>query len=115
MMYIGSYLASGGQDGKIIIWRVFDRCTDNTTIPVIHSNNNSNMNNDNNKTAHVRASSSNSTQPEDEDQVFQLLSRTPYHIFQGHTGEVVEVAWSRSHFLLSASIDKTVRLWHVSR
>lgn len=28
--------------------------------------------------------------------------------------DVVDLSWSASHFLLSASVDCTVRLWHIS-
>jgi len=46
------------------------------------------------------------------------LSEDPlllFSIYQGHTADVLDVAWSRNHFLLSSSMDKTVRLWHVTR
>eukprot|EP00271_Cylindrocystis_brebissonii_P021390 TRINITY_DN757_c0_g1_i1.p1 TRINITY_DN757_c0_g1~~TRINITY_DN757_c0_g1_i1.p1 ORF type:complete len:1112 (+),score=177.21 TRINITY_DN757_c0_g1_i1:2425-5760(+) len=36
---------------------------------------------------------------------------------RGHEGEILAISWSKSHsylFLISASTDKTVRLWHVS-
>lgn len=35
--------------------------------------------------------------------------------FDGHTGEVLALSWSKNNFLLSSSMDKTVCLWHVSR
>ena len=35
--------------------------------------------------------------------------------FAGHQAPVLDVAWSKSLFLLSSSMDKTVRLWHLSR
>ncbi|CAM9231802.1 unnamed protein product [Choristocarpus tenellus] len=44
-----------------------------------------------------------------------LLEKDTFRIFEGHTGDVVELTWSRNDFLLSASLDKTVRLWHVSQ
>lgn len=39
----------------------------------------------------------------------------PTSEFEGHTGEVLALSWSKNNFLLSSSMDKTVRLWHVSR
>ncbi|RLN63464.1 hypothetical protein BBJ29_004659 [Phytophthora kernoviae] len=45
----------------------------------------------------------------------QILDSEPERSYQGHTMPIVDVSWSRSNFILSASMDKTVRLWHISR
>jgi WD40 repeat protein len=37
----------------------------------------------------------------------------PLYEFRGHTGEVLDISWSKDNYLLSASMDKTVRLWKV--
>ncbi len=39
---------------------------------------------------------------------------TPYRIWAGHSADIVDLSWNQNDFLLSASIDRTVRLWHVS-
>lgn len=39
----------------------------------------------------------------------------PAREFEGHTGEVLALSWSKNNFLLSSSMDKTVRLWHTSQ
>ncbi|KAI9837236.1 MAG: hypothetical protein M1819_000310 [Sarea resinae] len=35
--------------------------------------------------------------------------------YEGHSSTVLDISWSKNNFLLSSSMDKTVRLWHVSR
>ncbi|BBN17797.1 hypothetical protein Mp_7g16950 [Marchantia polymorpha subsp. ruderalis] len=43
------------------------------------------------------------------------LSEKPVCSFKGHTEDVLDLSWSQQqHLLLSSSMDKTVRLWHIS-
>lgn len=44
--------------------------------------------------------------------VFRLLE-TPLHEFRGHIREVLDLSWSKNGYLLSASVDNTVRMWQV--
>ncbi|KFA74393.1 hypothetical protein S40288_04003 [Stachybotrys chartarum IBT 40288] len=44
-----------------------------------------------------------------------VFCRKPTREFKGHTGDVLALSWSKNNFLLSSSMDKTVRLWHMSR
>lgn len=44
-----------------------------------------------------------------------VFREQPVKEFQGHAGEVLDLSWSKNNFLLSSSMDKTVRLWHMSR
>lgn len=39
----------------------------------------------------------------------------PVREFEGHTGDILDLSWSKNNFLLSSSMDKSVRLWHISR
>jgi WD domain, G-beta repeat len=43
-----------------------------------------------------------------------VFRQTPFRTYSGHKQDVLDVSWSASQFLLSASMDKTVRLWHIS-
>ncbi|OVA13209.1 WD40 repeat [Macleaya cordata] len=42
------------------------------------------------------------------------LSEKPICSFQGHLADVLDLSWSKSQYLLSSSMDKTVRLWHMA-
>ncbi|XP_072962244.1 uncharacterized protein [Typha angustifolia] len=42
------------------------------------------------------------------------LSEKPVCSFRGHLDDVLDLSWSKSQYLLSSSMDKTVRLWHMS-
>jgi len=49
----------------------------------------------------------------------KLFSSEPVQSFTSHTGDIVDLSWSpyteSENFLLSASTDKTVKLWHISK
>ncbi|XP_019465152.1 PREDICTED: WD repeat-containing protein 44-like isoform X1 [Lupinus angustifolius] len=42
------------------------------------------------------------------------LEENPACSFKGHLYDVLDLSWSKSQHLLSSSMDKTVRLWHLS-
>ena len=47
--------------------------------------------------------------------VLPLFEATPYRVFTGHESDVIDLAWSKHNFLVTASMDKTARLWHVTK
>ncbi|KAJ1830776.1 hypothetical protein LPJ73_008211, partial [Coemansia sp. RSA 2703] len=48
-------------------------------------------------------------------QAHELLEPVPLRSYAGHTADVLSLSWSKNGFLLSASADRTVRLWHPQR
>ncbi|KDN53648.1 WD40 repeat-like protein, partial [Tilletiaria anomala UBC 951] len=46
---------------------------------------------------------------------FPVLSSTPVRELRGHSLDVLDISWSKNNFLLSCSMDKTAKLWHISR
>ena len=101
----GRLLATAGQDGVVRLWQV--TVEDGTGAPGV--------------TADEDAKSSASdfsafgagdfTYRAATDDIF---SEVPYREWRGHKRDILDVCWSKSYFLLSASMDRTVRLWHAS-
>lgn len=46
---------------------------------------------------------------------FPVFASTPVRELRGHTLDILDLSWSKNNFLLSASMDKTAKLWHISR
>lgn len=40
---------------------------------------------------------------------------SPFKVFKEHQSDVLDLDWSKNNFLLTASMDNTVRLWHLDR
>ncbi|KAJ1930548.1 hypothetical protein FBU59_006962, partial [Linderina macrospora] len=46
---------------------------------------------------------------------YELLEPVPFRSYVGHSADILSLSWSKNGFLLSASMDRTVRLWHPHR
>ena len=43
-----------------------------------------------------------------------VFKDSPRREYRGHRGDVLDLCWSRTDWLLSSSMDKTVRLWYAA-
>ncbi|XP_050228449.1 uncharacterized protein LOC126677730 [Mercurialis annua] len=120
----GHYLATGGEDGVVRVWKVIEddrvdqfRIQDNDTSCVYFTMNHlseiASLDVDKMKIDKTKKHiSSDSTCVIFPPNTFRVMEK-PLHEFHGHSGEVLDLSWSKKRFLLSSSIDKTVRLWQV--
>eukprot|EP00252_Welwitschia_mirabilis_P005887 TRINITY_DN16480_c0_g1_i2.p1 TRINITY_DN16480_c0_g1~~TRINITY_DN16480_c0_g1_i2.p1 ORF type:complete len:983 (+),score=173.51 TRINITY_DN16480_c0_g1_i2:356-3304(+) len=127
----GRYLATAGQDRVINVWKVTesermhgtsnDKSEDGLTTTYVTSNGTSDLlalhidSLPDKKKKGKLAGGRKSTNLESimlPENLF-LLSEKPHCSFHGHTDDVLDLSWSKSRLLLSSSMDKTVRLWHL--
>ncbi|KAE9614048.1 hypothetical protein Lal_00016417 [Lupinus albus] len=121
----GKYLASGGEDGIVHVWKVVED-ERSSKLDIVDNNP---------STTYFKMNSFSCLAPMDVDKEKLVdtdkvkrssgstcviippktfrISEKPLHEFHGHNGDILDLAWSKRGFVLSSSVDKTVRLWQV--
>ncbi|KAK5955808.1 hypothetical protein OHC33_003449 [Knufia fluminis] len=85
----GQYYAAGGQDKKLKVWRVISSKEDRESAEDEHG--------------------------EDVKLNAPVFKQELVREYEGHSSAILDLSWSKNNFLLSTSMDKTVRLYHISR
>lgn len=85
----GMYLACGSNNSILTVWKVIDRTRKRSTNNKTKNNiNNSNIN---------------------------LIEEIPFRNYVGHRSTIIDISWSKNYFIITASLDNTIRLWHLSK
>lgn len=100
----GKYLAAAGRDMVIRIWQVISSPLgrlkqENFERDLRERKQGNNKDKNNSKSGY--------TAP--------IFHQIPIKVFKGHTQSILCLDWSKNNFLISGSMDKTVKLWHVDR
>lgn len=100
----GKYLASAGKGNIIKVWKVIasplDKMEHNTTVTGLNPEDleHAKLDSETKKTMYAS--------------VFQ---EHPFRVYEGHSHDILSLDWSKNNFLLSSSMDKTVKLWNVNQ
>ncbi|XP_060073937.1 WD repeat-containing protein 44-like [Ylistrum balloti] len=113
----GRLLATGGQDSMLRIWVIksassyFDDMRQkyaDVRVSPAPSQESLNSATSENSASDLLASGST------EEELAPFMPK-PFCTYRGHSADLLDVSWSKNYFILSSSMDKTVRLWHISR
>ncbi|GAB6020560.1 hypothetical protein CHUAL_003240 [Chamberlinius hualienensis] len=119
--YCGRLLATVGQDHILRVWVLkdsFDYFNDmrqkyNAETRISPTPSQESL------TSHHSTESSDKSglqsEAESNDDTTKIFAPKPFCLYVGHTADLLDVSWSKNYFILSSSMDKTVRLWHISR
>ena len=121
----GKYICSAGTDKIVYVWEIKNN-RGNSKV----SNSNSSISGssdarersediDDDFQSSISSESNKVRDNEDDDNIIYnnsaFIDPKPYRKFIGHDDIIVDIAWSKLklNFIISASIDTTVRLWHI--
>ncbi|XP_012941432.1 WD repeat-containing protein 44 [Aplysia californica] len=120
----GKLLATGGQDSVLRIWVLkstysyfedFRQKYSDVRLSPAESHESLNSASSSDLSAAAMDPLKELNAHKEEDEVSAPFRRRPFCVYKGHTADLLDLSWSKNYFILSSSMDKTVRLWHISR
>ncbi|KAJ3622623.1 hypothetical protein Zmor_004441, partial [Zophobas morio] len=125
--HCGRLFCSAGQDSNLYVWTVNGR--ENFFIKMRNKLSNHLFNDESDRMSCFSSSYGQSVHPFTASRYSSTLAgivnvgldlapifcSKPFLTFSGHEMDILDICWSRNYFLLSVSLDKTVRLWHISQ
>ena len=127
----GKYMSAGNKDGSIRIWKVISSPTErwelNNNIDedqdlllknklLNQANHNISTTTTSNTSSKTSFESSISNESNESIGLYApVVNPTPIKFFKEHNQDILDMDWSKNDFLISASMDKTVKLWHIEK
>uniref|UniRef100_A0A1I7TLG8 WD repeat-containing protein 44 n=1 Tax=Caenorhabditis tropicalis TaxID=1561998 RepID=A0A1I7TLG8_9PELO len=120
----GKLMATAGQDSILRIWVVRSHLQYFTELRDKYSSNGSDtdpMTSVDNNLEQFRPPSSLGSVVNSESTTASSIETNgffcakPFAVLKGHTADILDVSWSKNYFILSSGMDRTVKLWHLSR
>ncbi|GMM54686.1 Laf1 protein [Maudiozyma humilis] len=121
----GKYLATAGRDGTVRVWKVIsspiERLELNSSLEssieshVRRSRIRTNTSSSDTVTGGAGAGGTADLPQESLDLYAPVFHPLPVRVFREHTQDVLDLDWSKNNFLVTSSMDKTVKLWHPER
>lgn len=96
----GKYLAAAGRDSRITVWQVIS----SPLSKLSYKSNSDAMKRHNSKKQKLKVYGA-----------APVFLPEPVRVFEGHKSSILCLDWSKNNFLLSGSMDKTVKLWNIDR
>lgn len=115
----GKFMANGSKDGTVWIWKVISSPVERWELDFTEETNKAVKAKTMIVKQQVLAGSTggipSSTRKGTTNLYAPVFHPNPFKVFKEHTSDILDMDWSKNNFIATASMDKTVSLWHPER